>query len=814
MKKVLVFLLLCTLICSGIKGSTADTEVWWSDDYNYRIPIIQSSNSEPGTVTISFQDILDKLGIYPFDPTFGFIEKIDPMSLILIEQGTASVEHPFYFEPTASVAVDDFESGIAAWNAGSSVSVNITEIGEDSSLHFYKDTASGVKIYIPLAADMFKEMDYLSFDAKGSFRITLRDPAKGTFIVDAEVHNKNFSRQIIPLEFDTFREGITYYLELYPLDFVSNNWIDDIVFINDIVNIDFPASSDKLYLYFNTYISGENQGSPLFYPIDGAKKQGILQDPEGFRISFENEPFEAISNNYDIVVQVSDARNNIEWIRYRIDWPSWVDFDDTSVGVWGDLSFDGTYWNAVWDTRTTICDGHHTLAVMACDIKGNKTFQLIEIEVENIVDGINLAPDKESFSFAVVGDMQPLAGGMRNPLVASYIMDTISNKEDIDFIVQVGDLAYAGHKGEYEQIRRQLTSLATVPFYPAIGNHDAAAASGIDNFVYHFGHKTYSFDYGTSHFIFLCSELPGYKGLIAGEQLEWLDRDLAQNSDKDAIFIVIHQPIYPVFHGIINQEEVQDVIERYDNVAAIFQGHEHTYNYEAVNGMDIFITGGATWQDGQYAKENTFNHYFIFEVSGAAITWRVEKTSHLFLETPGDGEVTNNPTIKVAGTTQPYTVVFVNGIECTSTARGDYSVVVPLELGPNTITVSSDGLPDGQVHSDTHTIVRLAPLEIEVLGDEEPLEVLVTSAGQPIEGISVQLLDMEITTGSDGKAIFENYPTNGNDIKISAYGAGYYGTFTTISISKDSGELLLAYGAIIVAVMVLAVIGAIIKKKK
>ncbi|HOP08677.1 MAG TPA: metallophosphoesterase, partial [Candidatus Methanofastidiosa archaeon] len=188
---------------------------------------------------------------------------------------------------------------------------------------------------------------------------------------------------------------------------------------------------------------------------------------------------------------------------------------------------------------------------------------------------------------------------------------------------------------EYYQVRDLVTAYAKVPFYCVVGNHDAAATDGLENFEYFFGELYYSFDYGNSHFIFLCTELDDQKGLITGGQLAWLEDELSSNTDKDHIFIAAHQPIYPVFHGIENQEEVQSLIEQYDNVTAIFQGHEHTYYHEVLDsGADNFVTGGGTWLDSQYLVENTFTHYFIITVTGDTMEWRLEKTSQLFVEDP------------------------------------------------------------------------------------------------------------------------------------------------------------------------------------
>ena len=446
---------------------------------------------------------------------------------------------------------------------------------------------------------------------------------------------------------------------------------------------------------------------------------------------------------------------------------------------------------------------------MARDANGNEVFSVVPVVVDNIEQGTAIDPGTDSFSFAMIGDMQPVSGGgVSNPYVASYVMDAVS-REDIDFIIQVGDLTYAGHEIEYFQVRDQLTAMARVPFYAAVGNHDTAASVGLDLFIDYFGDAYYAFSYGNPYFIFLSSELAGEKGLITGDQLAWLDSELAAHTDMEHIIITVHQPIYPVFHGIENQAEVQQVIERYQNVSAIFQGHEHTYSHEVIAGMDVFVTGGATWLDGQYEEEDTFNHYFVFTIEGDSLTWDLVTTDHIDISAPLEGESFTEETVEVVGTTQPYSTVTVNGVSTQSTDRGDYSVALSLPVGETTITAAAE-FPFGGGASTQLTVYRMDTLSLAGPASAtkgEPVVVTVTdSSGVGVSGATVDIYGTTYLTSDSGTAEIPSLPAG--QVRLSAYAEGYQGTYSFMEVREPSGgtgTLLIAGLAIVVIILVAAI---------
>jgi manganese-dependent ADP-ribose/CDP-alcohol diphosphatase len=82
-----------------------------------------------------------------------------------------------------------------------------------------------------------------------------------------------------------------------------------------------------------------------------------------------------------------------------------------------------------------------------------------------------------------------------------------------------------------------------------------------------------------------------WNGGISSKQLDWLTIQLnsaVKNSEK--VFIMCHFPVYPVnVHNLLNYKEVLTLLEKYNNIIAWFNGHNHTGNYGNHN-MVHFVT--------------------------------------------------------------------------------------------------------------------------------------------------------------------------------------------------------------------------------
>jgi len=176
------------------------------------------------------------------------------------------------------------------------------------------------------------------------------------------------------------------------------------------------------------------------------------------------------------------------------------------------------------------------------------------------------------------------------------------------FVVSTGDLIVDGNNRDaWDQwFHRAQDVFVTVPFMPALGNHENQSP----NYFLAFALPTnapeplrehcYSFDYGSTHWVILDTQYN------MEAQASWLEHDLAATT-KPWVFVVYHVPAWAAHatRGDGNEGVRRawcDLFDRY-NVAIAWQGHDHYYvrtkpirNREIVpigEGTVYVTTGGA-----------------------------------------------------------------------------------------------------------------------------------------------------------------------------------------------------------------------------
>ncbi len=144
--------------------------------------------------------------------------------------------------------------------------------------------------------------------------------------------------------------------------------------------------------------------------------------------------------------------------------------------------------------------------------------------------------------------------------------------------------------------------------FPLEGNHDTNAASwdtywngharatvtaiGGSSFNFYSAqseNRTYSFDYGNSHFCMMDNQ-GGAASTLSSGQISWLDSDIAAAEARGVThtFIMTHGPIWSV-----NQESdtpsssLIAVINKHVSISAAIVGHEHVLSYAHVDSSRI-----------------------------------------------------------------------------------------------------------------------------------------------------------------------------------------------------------------------------------
>ena len=211
------------------------------------------------------------------------------------------------------------------------------------------------------------------------------------------------------------------------------------------------------------------------------------------------------------------------------------------------------------------------------------------------------------------------------------------NRSKLDFIIELGDmkdmsvdgsaLLTLGYLDEIESIFKSFNG----PSYHVLGNHDMDCITK-EEFLAHTtnegrtsGRAHYSFAVKGFRCIVLDANFnpdrePYARGnfdwksaTIPASQLEWLEEELAKHR-KQPTLIFIHQMLdsfSTVSHNLCvdNADEVRAILERNEQVRAVFQGHHHPGHYSHRAGIHYLTLNGMIEKS---APEH--NSYAIVEV--------------------------------------------------------------------------------------------------------------------------------------------------------------------------------------------------------
>lgn len=151
-----------------------------------------------------------------------------------------------------------------------------------------------------------------------------------------------------------------------------------------------------------------------------------------------------------------------------------------------------------------------------------------------------------------------------------------------DFVVATGDLSADGSRASYDRLRKLLEPLRP-PMHVCPGNHDDRARLRRTFGIQDGGEGPLhgAFDAAGHRFLLLDSSQPGKEdGWLAGEELAWLDRQLAASGATPTWVFLHHQPL-PIYVrwmdgiGLRNGEALLEVLGRHPQVRAVGYGHVH-----------------------------------------------------------------------------------------------------------------------------------------------------------------------------------------------------------------------------------------------
>ena len=224
----------------------------------------------------------------------------------------------------------------------------------------------------------------------------------------------------------------------------------------------------------------------------------------------------------------------------------------------------------------------------------------------------------QPFTFAVFGDTRT------QHEIHRAVVERIGAQQP-DFVLHTGDLVTHGESlPEWENffaIERDL--MARAPLFPMPGNHELNSSHYFDLFYLPGNEHWYTFDYGDVRFV--CLQVDGLTPFgPQSEQYAWLEATLAINT-QPWLFVAFHVPPYGSVQDVLEEDvrrALTPLFERY-GVDIVFNGHNHNYERNEVNGITYVVTGGGG--AGLYAMQEQeptqaafalAHHFVLLQVDG------------------------------------------------------------------------------------------------------------------------------------------------------------------------------------------------------
>ena len=169
--------------------------------------------------------------------------------------------------------------------------------------------------------------------------------------------------------------------------------------------------------------------------------------------------------------------------------------------------------------------------------------------------------------------------------------------EQPDLIILTGDLSQDGSTDSYEHLLAQF-KIFNCPIYWILGNHDSAIALNQILTPSYFNNDKI-IDLDSWKIILLNTHIPGkVSGDLADDQLELLQRSLANTKNQGCLVMLHHHPITINSEwldkiGLQHPKAFLDIIEQAPAVKAVVWGHIHQ-DFNVIHNDILFIATPST----------------------------------------------------------------------------------------------------------------------------------------------------------------------------------------------------------------------------
>ncbi|MFQ5486749.1 MAG: metallophosphoesterase family protein, partial [Desulfobacterales bacterium] len=185
-----------------------------------------------------------------------------------------------------------------------------------------------------------------------------------------------------------------------------------------------------------------------------------------------------------------------------------------------------------------------------------------------------------------------LADAQRQPLSTQKVIERIAGRDDIAFVLILGDLTDTGLEMEFEWTCKSLEKL-DIPYLPIIGNHDAISF-GKEIWKKYFGAFDYSFTFLESKFIIYNDNAYEFPGV---PDFDWMAQEAAVAGGEVRYHTI----------GVSHIPPVTDV----HNADEAFALRQFLFD----NGFDLTVHGHLARFD-YWRDEFGVDHYYVDDTEG------------------------------------------------------------------------------------------------------------------------------------------------------------------------------------------------------
>jgi Icc protein len=199
------------------------------------------------------------------------------------------------------------------------------------------------------------------------------------------------------------------------------------------------------------------------------------------------------------------------------------------------------------------------------------------------------APDTNALTFVQISDTHigfrkaanmDVVGSLRHAIAEIHALPQAPA-----FVVHTGDVSHLSRPEEFATARELLQEIRVDRVHTVPGEHDTID-DGVNGYLKFFDHdgngnSWYSFDQGGVHFVGLNNVLSFRKSTLAslgGDQIRWLERDLAHVSLSTPVVVLAHIPLWTVWEpwgwGTADSARAIALLRAFGSVT-VLNGHVH-----------------------------------------------------------------------------------------------------------------------------------------------------------------------------------------------------------------------------------------------